>query len=460
MINQIFSELDFLLVPIYFVVFYFVGSRIQASKIIENKLYAYYTRGLVFKLGASIMVSLIFLYYYKGGDNIGYFWSAQFLAKMQTLNPNVYFSVLTDNRTHENLAYFFDNGLCCPDYWKDGQSFTVVRVCSLFVWLSGNNFLTTGLIFAWLSYGGIFRLFLLFNELFPGMEKKFAIAVLYMPSVIFWGSSILKDTITFSASCWMIYAFYNLVIKPKKRLMHLFILIITAFVIISIKPYIFVAFLPGVTLWATYFRILKIKSAFFRLVLGPGIILVGFAISTSIFVTFSDSFGEYGSIDAAVNKAVVTKNDLTRAEYGKNSFDIGKIDGSLSGLLSKFPAAVIAGLFRPFLWDASNPVMLFSALENTFLLLMFLRVLFKNGLQFFPRIFGNPVLILCFVFSIFFAFALGITTANFGALVRYKIPAIPFFLSMLYILDRPKSAFTTEESESTELTQNELVEAQ
>jgi len=460
MINEIFSELDFLLLPIYFIIFYILGNRIKASKIIENKLYAYYTRGLIFKLCASVMVSLIFLYYYKGGDNIGYFWSAQFLAKMQTLNPNVFFSVLANNRTPENLGIFFDNGLCCPDYWKDSQSFTVVRVCSLFVWLSGNNFLTTGLIFAWLSYGGIFRLFLLFNELFPGMEKKFAIAILYMPSVIFWGSSILKDTITFSASCWMIFAFYNLAIKPKKPIRNLVILILSAFIIISIKPYIFVAFLPGITLWAAYFRILKIKSAFFRLVLGPGIILVGVAISAAIFVTFSKSFGEYGSIDAAVNKAVVTKNDLTRAEYGKNSFDIGKIDGSVSGLLSKFPAAVIAGLFRPFLWDASNPIMLFSALENTFLLLMFLRVFFKNGLQFFPRIFGNPVLVLSFVFSIFFAFALGITTANFGALVRYKIPAIPFFLSMLYILDRPQSEFTLKEPESTESTQNELVEAQ
>jgi hypothetical protein len=39
------------------------------------------------------------------------------------------------------------------------------------------------------------------------------------------------------------------------------------------------------------------------------------------------------------------------------------------------------------------------------------------------------------VFSIFFAFALGITTANFGALVRYKIPSVPFFLSMLFILE-------------------------
>jgi hypothetical protein len=104
--------------------------------------------------------------------------------------------------------------------------------------------------------------------------------------------------------------------------------------------------------------------------------------------------------------------------------------------------------------------MLFSALENTFLFIMFLRVFFKNGLQFFPRIFGNPVLTLCFVFSIFFSFALGLTTANFGALVRYKIPAIPFFLSMLYILDRPKRDVVAAESESNELTQNELVEAQ
>lgn len=460
MIDDIFSEFDFLLVPFYLIIFYSLGRRTQNSKLAENPLYSYYSKGLLAKLIASVLVSLIFLYYYRGGDNIGFFWSAQFLAKMQALNLNVYFSVLADNRTHENIAFFFDNGLCCPDYWRDAQSFTIVRICSLFVWLSGNNFLTTGLIFAWLSYGGIFRLFLLFNQLFPGLEKKFAIAILYMPSVIFWGSSILKDTVTFSAACWLTYAVYKVIIKPDKPLRHLFILIASIYVIISIKPYIFVAFLPGITLWIVYYRILQIKSGFFRLILGPGIIIAGIVISTAIFLTFSESLGEYGSLDKAVNKAVVTKNDLTREAYGKNSFDIGQIDGSVGGLLSKFPAAVMAGLFRPYLWDATNPVMLFSALENSFLFFMLLRVFVKNGFGFFSRIFGNPVLTLCFVFSIFFAFALGITTANFGALVRYKIPAIPFFLSMLYILDRPKREFTQVDSESTELQQNELVEAQ
>jgi hypothetical protein len=456
MIEDFFSELDFILVPFYLVLIYFIGSRIQKSRIQEEPLYAYYTKGLMLKLIASLFVSIIFIYYYKGGDNIGYFVSAQYLAKMQFINPNVYFSVLFNERTHENLAIFYENGLCCPDYWKDSQSFTVVRVCSLFVWLGANNILTTSMLFAWLSFGGIFRLFLLMNKLFPGLEKKFAIAILFMPSLIFWGSSILKDTITFSAACWLTFAFYNALIARERPIRHFIIMAISIAVIISIKAYIFVALIPGFILWLSYSRIMKIKSGFIRLVAAPVIILTGIGLGLFVFSSFSNSLGDYGSVDKALNKAIVTKNDLTREAYGENSFDIGEIDGSAGNLLSKFPVAVVAGLFRPFLWDATNPVMVLSALENTFLLLLFIKVLFKNGMGFFFRIFSNPLLTLCFVFSIFFSFSLGLTTANFGALVRYKIPAIPFFLSMLYILDAPKESFL---SEPIPIDENEVVEA-
>jgi hypothetical protein len=34
---------------------------------------------------------------------------------------------------------------------------------------------------------------------------------------------------------------------------------------------------------------------------------------------------------------------------------------------------------------------------------------------------------------LFFAFAVGLSTSNFGSLVRYKIPAIPFFVASLMI---------------------------
>jgi hypothetical protein len=444
MIEDFYSELDFIWVPFYLVLIYFIGSKIQQNRIQTEPLYSYYSKGLLVKLFASLLVSIIFVYYYKGGDNIGYFVSSQYLAKMQLINPNVYFSVLFNERSHANLVVFFENDLCCPDYWKDSQSFTVVRICSLFVWLGANNFLTTSLLFAWLSYGGIFRLFLLMNKLFPGLEKKFAISILYMPSLIFWGSSILKDTITFSAVCWLTYAFYNVFISTNKPIRHLIILGLAVFTIVSIKAYIFVALLPGLVLWLSYNRILKIRSGIIRVIAGPAIIIGGIGAGLFTFSTFSSALGDYGSVDKALNKAVVTKNDLTREAYGVNSFDIGEIDGSIGSLLSKFPAAVMAGLFRPYLWDSTNPIMLLSAFENTFIFLLFVRVLLKNGPGFFFRILANPVLTLCFVFSIFFAFSLGITTANFGALVRYKIPAIPFFLSMLYILDAPKASLQPE----------------
>jgi len=44
------------------------------------------------------------------------------------------------------------------------------------------------------------------------------------------------------------------------------------------------------------------------------------------------------------------------------------------------------------------------------------------------------MLIFCFSFSLLFAFALGFSTSNFGALVRFRIPFLPFFNLMLLAL--------------------------
>ncbi|MFT6828639.1 MAG: hypothetical protein ACI9GZ_003758, partial [Bacteroidia bacterium] len=46
-------------------------------------------------------------------------------------------------------------------------------------------------------------------------------------------------------------------------------------------------------------------------------------------------------------------------------------------------------------------------------------------------VFDDPFLVFCLIFSILFAFAVGVSTANFGTLMRYKIPMMPFFLILL-----------------------------
>jgi len=59
---------------------------------------------------------------------------------------------------------------------------------------------------------------------------------------------------------------------------------------------------------------------------------------------------------------------------------------------------------------------------------------------FFVRIFQYPLFIFCLSFSLFLAFSIGLTAGNFGALVRYKIPMLPFFTSMIVVLSFMKLA--------------------
>lgn len=459
--ETLFSIKDLILMPIYLLVIFYAANQIKNNRISENPLYKFYTRGLVFKLGGGLLVCIIYIFYYGGGDTIGFFESASLLARLSFVNQEAFFSVLGGNLSNLNLLRFAENDLCCPDYYRDAQSFTVVRIAAPLILVSGFSFFVTTFLFAWLSYAGIWRLFLLFNELFPNMEKKFAISILYMPSVLFWGSAILKDTVTFSAACWMTYCVYMIFIKREQRQRHILYLLIASYVVISIKPYIFVALLPGATIWILYSRIVSIRSGFMRLLVSPFIVAVGIIGSSVVLSSLGSSLGSYSSVDSAISKAVITKNDLTREAYGENSFDIGEIDGSLGNIISKFPVALMAGLFRPFLWDVRNPVMLLSAIENTIMLLLTIRILFSLGpLGMARSISSDPLLIFSFVFAIFFSFSVGLTTANFGALVRYKIPCIPFYMSFLMVLNEQRKRKKTQyiESETSEETESQLIE--
>ena len=51
------------------------------------------------------------------------------------------------------------------------------------------------------------------------------------------------------------------------------------------------------------------------------------------------------------------------------------------------------------------------------------------------RIIANhPLILYCVFFSIMFAFMIGVTTSNFGALVRFKIPLIPLYMGSMVVL--------------------------
>lgn len=426
---------DFIWMPILLAMVHYYARRNQNRMIDENPAYKYYRRGLLAKVYGGLVFALIYVFYYGGGDTTAYWIDAGRLASLITSEPKCYVEILFGNTSLHNF-YCFDLSKFTPlHYLRDPQAYAVTRFSSLFYFVSVDSFFGCTILVSWVCFGGVWRLYLVFCEEYPKLTKEMAISFLFIPSVVFWGSGIMKDTFTFTAVCWMTSSVYGLLFKRRDVFRNVLYIFFSAYVMISMKPYIFVALLPGCFIWVVFNRIQQIQNGIVRVLAAPMIIMIGFVGAAGVFSQASSNLGDYGSVDAIMERAVATQEDLKREAYEGNSFDIGTIDPSIGGMVSHAPIAIFAGLFYPTLLQVKNPVMLISALENTLLMFFLLYMVITIGPIGFARfIFSKPMILFSFVFAIFFSFAVGLTTSNFGALVRYKIPALPFFLASLYMI--------------------------
>jgi len=428
---------EWVLGTVYMVLLYVYFARLKNVAIKKAPEYRHMLWGLFAKALGGVGFSLIYFYYYRGGDTIMYFYSAVAMSNLAQLDLVSYLEVVTGPNDMENLSKFNEQiGYPYGNMYFDSRAYFVIRLISPVVLLTFNSYLITTLFLASISYFGIWRCFRTFVSYFPSLTNKFAIAFLYMPSVVFWGSAIMKDTFTLSATAWWVHCADEVLFKKRKYFYNVSGLIVSAVVLIVMKPYIFMAIFPVTVLWVLYFRVAKIKNALIKFLLLP------IALVTMLFGTFfvlnalGDKLDKF-SLDKAVETVMVLQSDMKRSEqYGSNYFDIGPMDGTLGNLASKFPVALNAALFRPYIWESKNIVMAISSLENFWLLCFVLLMLWRTRVWFFFRAFtGNPLIMMCFMFAILFGFVIGISTPNFGALVRFKIPMIPFIVAGLYIMN-------------------------
>ena len=444
---------DFIVFFIYLLPIFLIFFIIKRKNEDLNPAYKYFLSGFSVKILLGLVFTFIYLFYYQSGDGISYFWSTRALCKLLIVDPKTALSIIfLDERTSENWRAF-NNFTDFPlvSYYRGKDSFGVVRFTSFFMSAGFNLWLPTLLLLNVYLYRGIWKFFLLVNKFFPGNMKWNAICILFVPSVLFWGSGIMKDSYTLSCSLWLVTNMYYCFIERKKFMNNFLMLILNGFILVTLKPYVFVAIIPAAMIWISFLYIKKIKNKALKFIATPGIIALGVVAGLLILRIFASSLGTYGDSQSMLNQAQVVQQDLIRGEqYGKNYYDIGKFDATIGGVLKKAPMAIIAGLYRPFLWEARNPVMLISGLENFTILIFSLFIIFRIGLKsVYKVIIKEPLIIFSFIFSFIFAFSVGLASANFGALVRYRILCEPFFLialvSTFYLIRKQSKEKTLEE---------------
>jgi hypothetical protein len=427
--------IDLILTPIYLLILYVVAYQFKPFAT-DKRTAKYFIPGFTVKIIGAIALGLVYQFYYGGGDTFVFYQDSSLINQVLLKNFTTGLKLLYSNDRFDPEIYLYTSRM---HHFGDTSTYFVIKLAAVLSLISFNSYTVIACLFASISYSGLWNLYRTFYRLYPHLYKPLAYSVLFIPSVFFWGSGYLKDTITLASVGWVIYGLYWVVIKKQKFLQSSFVLIASCYILYVIKIYILLCLLPAIIVWVFLQYTSNIRSAIFKFVLTPLLLVVAAALSFYAIQVVGEDNSRY-SLEAVAGTAEDTARWLAYLgeTQGGSVYTLGDFDYSTAGMVRKALPAINVTLFRPYVWEVHNIVMMLSALESLFLLILTLYVLYKKGpLNVMKTIQKNTFVLFCLIFSVSFSFAIGISTYNFGSLVRYKIPMLPFYLLALLVILKP-----------------------
>jgi hypothetical protein len=425
---------EFILYPFYVALFYFIFKAFRKNYT-DPVLKYYHAQGFWIK-ALIVLAFSIFNWKISVGDSF---------VLYHVEGKNIYDLILKD---FSNIKIILQKGVdfdetLLANSWNRGYlmgeaNFMVTRFVTVISFVTLGKYLLTNLVFSMLAFTGAWKLFLFFYEQYPHLHRKFAIAILYLPTFVFWSSGILKDSICIAAIGWITYSLYQIFIQKTDFIKSSILLLLFGYFIWIIKPYILISYVPFFIFFLILKNVNSVNSKLIKLVLAP-VLIVGSVIAFSrIMVKLKDELGQYavGSLTKNIKNINEAYENQTAGGYSGSTFSYGtEFDGSIIGLIKMAPIFVGTTFFRPFIWESKKVGTLLSSLEGLTLLIFTIMVFFKVGFKtVFQTLTKNPLATYCFLFAIIFALFVGATTLNFGSLCRYKIPCMPFYIISLFLI--------------------------
>ena len=290
--------------------------------------------------------------------------------------------------------------------------------------ITGPSIFAGFLLYSWLAFGGMFYLYRAFTIAIPdGRKRSYARLLFFMPSMLYWPSSIGKEA-------WMLFTL-GLAAFGTARLL-------------TGRPWRGMA-LAGVAMWlAAIVRahvsgmvVLGLVVAYLfarpprRLgALGPAMKMVALAALLVVAVGLLGRTQSYlleKGIDPADGVTGVLAETGRRTSQGGSGFEAPSTGASLA----KLPFAAVTILFRPFLFEVHNAQAAITALESTLLLALVLarRRAIWQAVRHLRR---YPYVAFILVYSALFVVAFS-SIGNFGILARERTQLLPFFLVLLAV---------------------------
>ncbi len=385
-------------------------------------LRVFYWPALIFKLTCGILLGLLYTYYYSVGDTFGFFQDATLLAKLASTNFSTYLQFLWEG--DESFAVWSDL------IFKQPRSLFFVKLISFFSLITFHNYWITTLYFSFLSFAAAWFLVTTIAKSFPECALASVIAFLFFPSVVFWGSGIIKECAAMACLCFLSCIFIkqwkNIRVLPIQWVVAIWAL----WILWNIKYYFAAVYIPVVvTAYVIHAFVgprLKLERARSEIIAWAIIFIIPVLLVSLIHPNFyPERILDVIVTNYQVFESISEPNDMIRFENMK---------ATPISMMMNSPWALVSGLFRPFIWESGSVLQFFSSIENLVLAILFVSSLpgLKAVRTSRDRLLILAIVIYCVMLSVFVT----LSTPNFGTLARYRVGYLPFF-AFLVMCDNP-----------------------
>ena len=417
--------MTYVLLAIYFLVFLYLIKNwgfFKRSQLNPRFLQVVFTVKFLF----TIILYLIYTKYYNDrstADIFKYFDDSLVMVNALTESPIDYFKMLLS--LGDNSEYFKNTYYGVMNHWYKewdtplfNDNRTMIRINALFGLFSFKNFHIHQLFSSFLSLIGLTAFYRFFKD---KIRYKVISSILFffMPSLLLWASGMLKET--------FIILFVGLFLISIKKIIqnnHLkdrFLLVASFLVLLLLKPYIIILLTPFI---ASYYYVEKkeLKKPYMAYI-------IIFVVALFFTITSRSILGERYDILSEIFKKQADFIRLTQIEQPGSILPVHELKPHLIDFILASPRALYNTVILKLPWQSRSIMELLPLFENLGLILLTLFALANSKWKSFYK---NNHLLLTISFGICMMLLIGWTTPVLGAIVRYRVPVLPFWLLSIF----------------------------
>ncbi len=357
---------------------------------------------LAFKMITGVACAYYFEHLSTNSDYLAYNNEGAIQYQLLLSNPVLFFTDFTNDIHTYGWGGLFEPG---GSFWAYIRFNLLYKFIAMLNLVTHGNFYFNSIIFSSIVFFAHIAFYRIYSKMYKGQKWGILFVCFCLPSLLLYTSCIHKDGFVFLCLGLISFIIHRaLSANTSLQVKHIFYGLMAMVAVFLFRNYVIVAIVPAI-ITAFCCKLIPFKKRF--------VILTTYAFFFGLFFLSGLSHSSL-NLPAAVVKR---KADFAALAKGNTNIPMNELYPTIRSFVINLPQAINHSLFRPYLWEFSQPSVILTALELFVYQMTIIILIFYRKKQAFTV---HPFNIFAGAFVLNMMLIIGYTIPNVGAIVRYR----------------------------------------